>query len=642
MWRIRFICLAVIVLLGSGKVLAQRSFLGSEILYSPNGEFVAHSNAGTLRVWNPDSGSLVFEDQFEGDIHDITWSANSINLAAAIGGGYVLIWNVADPNQPAGTLLTEFQPYQGTRNLLTAIEWSPDGQTIAIAGAYGQQPIRFLDANTYMEADETAGSIEVGEMAWNPVLPILATTNYAAGRLPIAMPAINSNQIATTICGNSCTTENAHRLDWNSTGNKLAIGNENGTVYIIDMDTDQPIVTIELNEYLTSLAWSFDDKFLVTHGSDIRIWDSETGVLAEALDVSTFAVDFHPSRYELAYFDNTTQTLVIEDVSGLVPSGQGDRVTQDLVALYTFEDGSGSTVADVSGVGSPLDLTIQDPNNVTWGNQYLTIETDTLISSGVAATKIIDGVVASNELSIEAWIAADNLTQEGPARIISIGLNHNNRNVMLGQGTGSQQPTAYEGRLRTTQPAKVGKDYSEINSPENTITTNLQHVIYTRDAAGTVTLYVNGVVVATDTALGDMSNWDTTWQLGLGNELSSNRPWLGTFYLAAIYDRALTAAEVNQNLTAGPGNTQNQPPVAQAGMDQTRTDVDGDGSETISLDGSGSVDNDGVIVGYDWSEGGSTIATGVTPTLNLGIGIHNITLTVTDNQGEVGTDELSG
>ena len=84
----------------------------------------------------------------------------------------------------------------------------------------------------------------------------------------------------------------------------------------------------------------------------------------------------------------------------------------------------------------------------------------------------------------------------------------------------------------------------------------------------------------------------------------------------------------------------NTPPVANAGSDQNLTDSDNSGSESITLNGSGSSDNDGSIVTYIWSEGGTEIATGVSPTISLTVGTHNIVLTVTDNDGATHTDNL--
>ena len=82
-------------------------------------------------------------------------------------------------------------------------------------------------------------------------------------------------------------------------------------------------------------------------------------------------------------------------------------------------------------------------------------------------------------------------------------------------------------------------------------------------------------------------------------------------------------------------------PTANAGPNQTVADLDANGSETVSLDGSGSNDADGTITSYVWSKGGSQIATGVSPNVTLAVGTHNITLTVTDNDGLTDTDVVT-
>ncbi len=87
--------------------------------------------------------------------------------------------------------------------------------------------------------------------------------------------------------------------------------------------------------------------------------------------------------------------------------------------------------------------------------------------------------------------------------------------------------------------------------------------------------------------------------------------------------------------------TTNQPPVANAGVDQTAIDLDGNGLETVTLDGSASSDTDGTIVSYAWSEGGIGIGSGVTlANASFGLGVHSISLTVTDNNGATATDSL--
>ncbi len=81
-------------------------------------------------------------------------------------------------------------------------------------------------------------------------------------------------------------------------------------------------------------------------------------------------------------------------------------------------------------------------------------------------------------------------------------------------------------------------------------------------------------------------------------------------------------------------------PVADAGPDQTVLDADDSGSESIALDGSGSYDPGGAIADFSWQEAGTQIATGESPTVDLGVGEHTITLIVTDDEGNTDSDTV--
>jgi len=92
-------------------------------------------------------------------------------------------------------------------------------------------------------------------------------------------------------------------------------------------------------------------------------------------------------------------------------------------------------------------------------------------------------------------------------------------------------------------------------------------------------------------------------------------------------------------LTSQPGN---QAPTADAGPDQNATDSNGDGSEQIILDGSGSTDPDGTIVSWVWTDDlEDTIPDDEVTMATLSVGEHTITLTVTDNDGSIDTDTIS-
>jgi chitodextrinase len=111
-------------------------------------------------------------------------------------------------------------------------------------------------------------------------------------------------------------------------------------------------------------------------------------------------------------------------------------------------------------------------------------------------------------------------------------------------------------------------------------------------------------------------------------------------YTVSAYDFATNESNQSTPLTITTLVRVNQPPIANAGADQNIFDSNNDGTETVTLDGSGSSDPDGAIVSYTWRETTNTIATGINPVVNLAIGSHSIELTVVDNDGATSTSTV--
>jgi len=225
------------------------------------------------------------------------------------------------------------------------------------------------------------------------------------------------------------------------------------------------------------------------------------------------------------------------------------HVTEGLIALYTFEEGQGATVHDVSDVAPALDLTIQDPGAVTWAKGALVIAMPTLITSGVAASKVIQRCMLTSEITLEAWVSPTSADVSGPARIVTNSINTTERNFTLGQ----EYTSFYQARIRSTLSMDTnGSPFLQSPSDAGDVKLGLTHLLVTRDADGVRRMYVNAVEVATDMLGGDFSNWETSYPLLMADELGGSRSWLGELYRIAIYERALSAAEVAQSFTAGP------------------------------------------------------------------------------------------
>lgn len=98
-----------------------------------------------------------------------------------------------------------------------------------------------------------------------------------------------------------------------------------------------------------------------------------------------------------------------------------------LIVFYPILSSEGtsnsSTLADYSGNGNPVDLTL-DPNKYTWDDSLGSVS---LSSSGVAtnssdASKLYSALTTSNAFSLEVWLATDHSSHAGsfPARIVSL------------------------------------------------------------------------------------------------------------------------------------------------------------------------------------------------------------------------------
>jgi hypothetical protein len=227
--------------------------------------------------------------------------------------------------------------------------------------------------------------------------------------------------------------------------------------------------------------------------------------------------------------------------------GAGGRVDAGLILLYAFDEGSGSTVADQSGALPKHDLTIADPGNVTWSANHLNINAATALSTAGAATKVVAPAQTSGELTVEAWIKPADVTQGGPARIITMSTDPWLRNFMLGQET-----NAYAARFRADGEADWDNGSPTVFTTAGTATTALTHVVHTHRSDGAEVLYIDGVENQTFMRTGGLSQWDDTYPIIVANEATNDRTWLGELHLIAVYDRALDAGEVEQNFTAGP------------------------------------------------------------------------------------------
>ena len=224
---------------------------------------------------------------------------------------------------------------------------------------------------------------------------------------------------------------------------------------------------------------------------------------------------------------------------------RNEDVANSLQVLYDFRGVRGNQIPDRSGKLPALDLQIEKMSQVELGDGVLAIRGATKIASKAAAKRLVKAIQRTGAITMEVWMQPRTLRQDGPARIVTLSRDSGARNFTLGQENGSIQV-----RLRTSRTSTNG--IPAVTSKNRSLKEQLTHVMYTRDRAGNVSIYVNGRLSQRERVAGDFGGWSDQYRLAIGNELSGDRPWLGDLHWVAIYSRALRPNDVTTRYENGP------------------------------------------------------------------------------------------
>jgi Concanavalin A-like lectin/glucanases superfamily len=285
--------------------------------------------------------------------------------------------------------------------------------------------------------------------------------------------------------------------------------------------------------------------------------------------VSRLAVDMH-NCWSKCSDDAAAMLAAIQAFAGMVPATAVDpnlvvskaltltqgtiasgsnRFDANVIAKYEFETGTGLVAFDTSGVDPSADLTLS--GSVTWaGGWGITVGAGGKAQASTSSSrKIHDLIEATGEYTIEAWVAPA-LVAADKSYMVSYSGGDTLRNFTLGQTNQN-----YDFIMRSSNSDLNGMPQLATPTAAMALQASLQHVVMSYDPVNGRQIYVNGqsTGVADPQKGGTLGNWDDTFALVLGNEVSGDRSWQGLIKFVAIHDRALTAAQALQNYKAGVG-----------------------------------------------------------------------------------------
>jgi Concanavalin A-like lectin/glucanases superfamily len=313
----------------------------------------------------------------------------------------------------------------------------------------------------------------------------------------------------------------------------------------------------------SSATWQancgINSRFYQRLATDMHNCWSTCSVDAAAMlkEIQALAMDAQPTSLPSSLV--VSKALHLTD--GTVASG-ANRYDADTIAKYMFSEGAGSTVAyDTSGIDPAANLTLSGHYQFdgSWGVIFLAggAKAQATVES---SSKINTLVQATGEFSIEAWVApavvATNLSD-----IVSYSGGDTLRNFTLAQT--NQDYDFFLRSSNSSSSASTSSATMELNGQPDLQTPDasmalqaaLQHVVLTYDPINGRQIYVNGVNqnLTDPNKGGTISNWDSTFALVLGSEVSGDNAFQGEIKFLAIHQRALSAAQVLQNFNAGVG-----------------------------------------------------------------------------------------
>ncbi len=200
-------------------------------------------------------------------------------------------------------------------------------------------------------------------------------------------------------------------------------------------------------------------------------------------------------------------------------------------------------VLDTSGLGSPLDLSIDNTNNVTWPNGGgLTINQPTVLRAGDRPDKLRNGIAATGEFTIEMIVTP--ASTSGNGRLFWYGPNSGSNTNLDIYRSGAHHSARLRTSDTTANPAAVdGEDGLSADGRVHVLVCyNGEHL----------RIFHDGAMVAEQALTGGMLAWDTAYGLTLANLPQGGSGWLGTFERVAVYDRDMNQRQINNLLDGLP------------------------------------------------------------------------------------------
>jgi VanZ family protein len=179
----------------------------------------------------------------------------------------------------------------------------------------------------------------------------------------------------------------------------------------------------------------------------------------------------------LAIYDRALDDTVIQQLSRLPMTADSSAARREAGAriVYAFDTANGSSIPNLGLADAADGMAARIDGSALWtiAGGAIDIRGPIVIQSNAPPKDLCQRILLSRSLTIEVELASANLSQVGPARIVSISYDTLQRDVTLGQESG-----VLDLRVRTPRRGPNGESLP-IRTADGTVTGSWQHVLAT-------------------------------------------------------------------------------------------------------------------------------------------------------------------
>jgi chitodextrinase len=512
----------------------------------------------------------------------VTCLAIGLN-ASPIANGVVAIVNFTLAGQTSGPSVTV--GLAGTLGATSA------GGTVSVAGSGGTITVQgWTPTDTQPPTPPT--NLSTGASASQVVLTWTASTDnvgvvgYLVERC-LGSSCVGFTQIGTSLttmytdAGLAASTSYSYRVRATDAAGNLS-SYSNSVTAVTGGDTTPPTVsiasptsgtTVAGSTGLTAIASDNVAVAAVQYRLDGANLGSPLTVVPYAYTWDTTTASNGVHTLTAVATDTSNNSTVSAGVSVTVNNPTGGLPTQGLIGYWNFDENSGSIAHDTSGNGR---------NGTVTGAVWTAGKINSALSfNGGASGVVTSNIAMGNTFSLSAWVNPTAST----GRYMRIAETQYNLGFYLGtDATGTRYKLIINNGTGAT--GLCGLLYG---CAEGGIVTSGWHLVAATFDGVTGRLYVDGVLVASDTFVAQPS---TNLPLYIGEYYAGpSYTWFGSLDEVRLYNRALTTAEVATIFNGG-GTGDTTPPTTPTNVAAT-----GVSSTQINVSWTASSDNVGVA-GY--------------------------------------------